>query len=102
MFEGFSIIKSFFAGFVHTERGATCSDSRFIDLSTAEECSGAVSYAKSFNSKASFKEEGSWSYNPKGCYIYDSGNMYFNTNTNSTESGKSTTISICFNGNTSF
>ena len=87
-----------FAEFVHTDKGATCSDSGFMDLSTAQECSGAVTYAKSFNSKAYFDVDGSWSRYPKGCFISESsGYMYFNTH--STGRRKSTTISICRNGN---
>ena len=34
---GLSIMKSFFAEFAHTDNGVTCSDSGFIDLSTAQE-----------------------------------------------------------------
>ena len=99
MFDGLGIIMSFFAGFVHTERGVTCSDSRFIELSTAQECKLlGLTYAKSFNSKAYYRSEGSWSHNPKGCYIYDSGTMHFNTH--STGGSKSSTMSICRNGNT--
>ena len=97
MFDGLSIIKSFFAGFVHTERGDTCSDSRFMDLSTAQECSGAVSYAKSFNSKAYFDVDGSWSRYPKGCFILAWGAMYFNTH--STGGICSSCTSICRKGN---
>ena len=91
-------MKSFFAEFVHTEKGVTCSDSGFIDLATAQECSSAVSYALSFNIKADYKSEGSWSRNPMGCYIYDYGSMHFNTH--STGIRKSSTITICRKGNT--
>ena len=89
---------SFFTEFVHTDRGVVCSDSRFMDLSTAQECSGAIDYAKSFNSDANYREEGSWDVYPKGCHIYDSGSMYFNTHSTGTNQGR--TISICRKGNT--
>ena len=79
MFDGLCIMTSFFAGIVHTGKGVTCSDSSFMDLSTAEECSNAVNYAKSFNSNANYRNLGSWSNYPKGCFIYDSGRMFFNT-----------------------
>ena len=96
MFDALST--SFFTGFVHTDRGVVCSDSRFMDLSTAQECSGAIDYAKSFNSDANYRGEGSWDEYPKGCYIYDSGSMYFNTHSTGTNQGR--TISICRKGNT--
>merc|ERR1712110_782164 len=40
--------------FVYTENGVTCSDWGLKDVSHPQECSAAVSYAKSFNSKAIF------------------------------------------------
>ena len=88
---------SFFAEFVHTDNGFTCSDSGFRDLSTAQECSGAVSYAKSFNSDAQYLYDGSWESLSKGCYIWSNGGMYFNTH--STGERHSSTASICTKGN---
>ena len=97
MIDGLSIMTSFFAGYFHTDKGVTCSDSLFIDLSTAEECYDAfLFYAKSFSSKVRGyygSERG-----PKGCYIDDRGGMYFNTH--STGSWSSSTTSICKDGNT--
>ena len=98
MFDGLGIIMSFFAGFVHTGEGVTCSDSSFLmDLSTAEECSGAVNYAKSFNSMAEYRKKVSWSDQPKGCIIFDYW-MYFNTHSTGGRSGEGT--SICRTSNT--
>ena len=68
----------FFAALLHTDRGFTCSDSGFIDLSTDQECSDAVNYAESFNYEANYKKMVSWPNNHKGCLIKDSGDMYFN------------------------
>ena len=93
---------SFFADFVHTDNGLTCSDSGFVDLSTAQECSGSIRYATSFNSKANYKFEVSWSHYPKGCFIwldpYSVGSIYFNTH----PTGERTqwSASICRKGNT--
>merc|ERR1711997_945062 len=85
--------------FVHTDRGVTCSDSGFVALSTAQECSGAVSYAKLFNSKARYQSEGSRSNDPKGCYIFDSGKMYFNKHpTGAKVFANRRTINICRKG----
>ena len=84
-----------------------------MDLSS-EECSGrvsaptfsgavsAVKYATSigFYPLARYGGEGSWSWNPKGCYIHDSGTMYFNTH--STGGVPSIFTSICSKGNTYF
>ena len=80
MFDGFSIMASFFAELVHTGNGATCSDAGFMDLSTEEECSGsdAVNYAKSFDGNAHFRGVVSNEYIHKGCYMYDDGEMWFN------------------------
>ena len=36
-------------------------------------------YAISFNGKSNFTITGSWEDYPKGCSIYDNGNMYFNS-----------------------
>ena len=71
-------MSSFFAEFVHTDNGVTCSDSGFIDLSTAQECSGAVNYAMSFNGKTKYIGQMNLGDRPKGCIIEDSGLMYFN------------------------
>ena len=100
VFDGLGIITSFFAGLVHTAKGVTCSDSSLMDLSTAEECSGAVNYAKSFNSNASFTYVGSWSRNHQGCVILDSGYIFFITQ--STGGENSTSTSICRKGSTYF
>ena len=67
-----------FAALVHTEKGTTCSASGFQDLSTDQECTAAVNYAKSFNEYARYAASGSWSVHPKGCYIWTDGRMYFN------------------------
>ena len=103
--DGFSIMTSFFSELVHTHKGATCSDSGFVDLSTAQECSDAVSYAKFFNSKANYRFEVEFDLNPKGCYIELSkkyprleGFMYFNQH--STGSRCSSCISICLKSST--
>ena len=88
----------FFAEFVHTDNGVTCSERGFMDLSTAQECSDAVSYAKTFNSKARYRNEGSyWDY-PKGCHIWTWGNMHFNTHFIGAKD--SSAASICRKGNT--
>ena len=81
----------------HADRGLTCSDIGLHDLTTAQECSDAVTYATLFNENARYVEEGSWHYNPKGCSIYSDGLMYFNSHP--TGRKKSTTISICWKGN---
>ena len=92
---------SFWADLVHTDNGFTCSDSGFRALSNAQECSGAVSYAKTFNSKA--RIDSTYMYvsdRPKGCYIWGSGTMYFNSHPTG---GRSTSVaSICWKGNKLF
>ena len=105
MFNGFSIMTLFFAEFVHTDNGVTCSERGFKDLTTAQECSDAVSYAKSFNSKANYRFEVEFDLNPKGCYMELSkkyprleGFMYFNQH--STGSRCSSCISICLKSST--
>ena len=98
VFNGFSIMKFVFAEVVHTDNGVTCSERGFKDLSTAQECSDAVGYAKTFNSKAYYVAEESSSNSPKGCYIYTSGSMYFNTH--SIGGRNSYAASICTKGNT--
>ena len=79
MFDGLSIMTSFLAAFVHTDNGVTCSDRGFTDLSTAQECTDAVTYAKSFNSAARYQSAVSLSTSPTGCIINHSGSMYFNS-----------------------
>ena len=98
MFNGFSIMKFVFAEVVHTDNGVTCSERGFKDLSTAQECSDAVGYAKTFNSKALYRNEVSSSDRPKGCYIWTNGYMYFNTH--SIGERQSSAASICTKGNT--
>ena len=85
---------------VHTDNGVTCSDSGFIDLSTAQECSVAVSYAKSFNRKANYLSTTNNSERHKGCFIFDSGAMWFNMHNTGSRSSYDT--SICRKGNTQF
>ena len=82
----------------HTEKGQTCTDITLNDLSNEKECSNAVTYASSFNSNANFQTSDSWDNYPKGCLIYESGNMFFNYH--STGSTASQTRSICKGGNT--
>ena len=98
LFNGFSIMTSFFVDLVHTDNGFTCSDSGFRDLSTAQECYGIVSYAKTFNSKAYYAGKESSTTRPKGCYIHVFGDMYFNTHPAGGSSSYVT--SICRKGNT--
>ena len=90
----------FLAEFFHTDNGVTCLDVGFNDLSTAQECSGAVSYAKNFNSEAHYVGEGSYSGIPKGCAMHDGGYIYFNIHP--TGGRQSSYSSICNNGNTQF
>ena len=68
-----------FAELVHTDKGTTCSDKGLLDLFTDQECADALYYAKSFVGAALYLGSGSWSENHKGCYIYQNGDMYFNT-----------------------
>ena len=99
---------SFFAELVHTNNGFTCSDRGFGDLSTAQECSDAVGYAKSFNRYARYQGSASWTDRPKGCYIRGMGFMHFNTPSTGEESvivygarpSDSAVNSICRKGNT--
>ena len=89
---------SFLAEFFHTDNGVTCLDVGFNDLSTAQECSGAVSYAKSFNRGARYNYVYSSIERPKGCYIWGDGAMYFNAHPTG---GRSSSVSsICTIGNT--
>ena len=80
-----------------TNKGQTCSDISANDLYDAIECSDAVTYATSFSRFANYESTGSWDNFPKGCIIYDSGNMYFNSH--STGISASDTRSICKSGN---
>ena len=98
VFNGFSIMKFIFAEVAHTDNGVTCSERGFKDLSTAQECSDAVSYAKTFNGNANYWNEESSSNYPKGCYIFTSGNMFYNTH--SIGEKDSSAASICTKGNT--
>ena len=98
MFDEFSLMPSFFAEFVHTDNGVTCSDMGFMDLSTAQECSSTVSYATSFNVKANYESSLSQAHYPKGCFILDWGNIYFNTHSIGKRQREST--SICKKGST--
>ena len=100
MFDEFSLMPSFFAEFVHTDNGVPCSDSGFMDLSTAQECSSTVSYATSFNVKANYQNSLSTVYYPKGCFILDMGNIYFNTHSTGGRQYASDYASICRKGNT--
>ena len=86
-----------FAALVHTEKGTQCSDSGLQDLSTNQECSDAFNYAKSFNGNAQYVGSGYWSRNHKGCFIYDSGLMGFNTHYSG--NNRADQRSICRKGN---
>ena len=69
-------------------------------LSTADECIRAISYAKTFDSRARmYKTEVFWPAWPKGCVIdtSDNGNMYFNKHATG---GRQGAIPICRKGNT--
>ena len=84
------------AELIHTSNNVTCSDIGLLDLSTAQECVGAVDYAKSFNNRAFYGQEVSDGDKPKGCY--DLGyEMSFNTH--STGKRISSAKSICKKGN---
>ena len=100
VFDRLLIIVSFFAEFIHTDDGVTCSDSGFMDLRNAEECSDAVNYAKSFNGNAHYVSAGFSSIDHKGCFMYSSGEMYFNTHP--TGGRRSQSYSICRKGNIQF
>ena len=90
----------FFAEFVHTVNGVTCSDYGLMDLAHPQECSAAVDHAKSFNDKSIFMSRTDHEDRHKGCFIYDSGAMWFNTH--DTGSRSSYVTSICKIGNTQF
>ena len=63
------------------------------DLSTAKECFDAVAYASSFNSNANYRRTGSRYNAPKGCFMNDDGDMFFNSD--SIGEIESNTMSIC-------
>merc|ERR1711936_385695 len=79
--------------FVHTVNGVTCSDYGLMDLAHPQECSAAVNHAKSFNDKAIFMSRTDHEDRHKGCFIYDSGAIWFNTH--DTGSRSSYVTSIC-------
>ena len=87
-----------FAEFVHPSKGTLCSEIGFMDLSTEQECIGAVNYAKSFNSKAIYYKAIDVEFITKGCIINDEGTIFFNKH--STGLKTSSYTSICRNGNT--
>ena len=91
------MMTSFFAEFVHTDSGVACSERGFTDLSTAEECSGSVDYAKSFKSNANYRYSFSDNRTLKGCFIDTYGRIYFNTH--STGGRCSSCTNICRKGN---
>ena len=92
-------MKLFFTELFRIDSGVTCYDSGFLDLSTAQECSDSVRYAKSFISKAHYEYDVTLSWGiPKGCSMHDDGSMYFNTH--STGGRSSSYTSICKKGNT--
>ena len=86
-----------FAAFVYTEKGTTCADNGLQDLSTEQECSEAVTYAKYFNDDAQYAKSGSFKIYPKGCFIWDTGKMYFNLH--SSGNNHPEIRSICNKGN---
>ena len=107
MFDGFSIMTSFFAELVHTDNSKQCSDVEgFMDLSTAQECSSVlvVDYARTFKSNARYQWETFDLSYPMGCIIIDNfanvfdGGMFFNTHP--TGARHSNYRNICRKGNT--
>merc|ERR1711936_935593 len=82
--------------FVYTVNGVTCSDYGLMDLAHPQECSSAVDHAKSFNDKAIFMSRTDHEDRHKGCFIYDSGAIWFNTH--DTGSRSSYVTSICKTG----
>ena len=68
-----------------------------MDLSTAQECRGAVNYAKSFNGDAYFYKVVSWPARHIGCSVYDDGRVLFSTHP--TGDNFEHTRSICHIGN---
>ena len=93
---------TFITDLIYTNRGVTCSESGFLDLSSEQECVDAVKYAKYFNEYAKYKKSWYRLDYPIGCFIYSDlktpgeyGHMGFNQaqgerNTN--------VISICKKG----
>ena len=63
------------------------------DLSIAKECSDAVAYASSFNSNATYRRTGSRYNAPRGCFMNDDGDMFFNSDY--IGEIESNTMSIC-------
>ena len=88
-----------FTGLFHTDNGVTCSDVGLDDLSTAQECSAAISYAKTFNSKARSYLHSYYRGMPTGCAMHESGDISFHTFPGNRESSYT---SICKKGNTQF
>merc|ERR1711936_1562479 len=82
--------------FVHTVNGVTCSDYGLMDVAHPQECSAAVDHAKSFNDKSIFMSRTDHADRHKGCFIYDSGAIWFNTH--DTGSRSSYVTSICKKG----
>ena len=99
VFDGFSIMTSFFVEFAHTRNGFECSDvNGFMHLLTAQECQDAEEYAKSFNSNARYEGVLDSGSHPKGCIIADWGRMWFNRDP--TGRRESRYKNICRTGNT--
>ena len=71
-------------------------DNAWSDLANDQKCAQSVSYATSVNPRANYREAGRWSNVPKGCFIYDSGSMFFNSY--SSGKAKSDARSICLKG----
>ena len=75
--------------YFHTAKGLTCPDIGLKDLSNERECLNALTYVRTFISNASYL--GAFdrnlslikiinkSFNPDGCYITDSGAIFFNS-----------------------
>ena len=84
-------------GFGHTNKGGKCSDISMRDLLNYQQCKLAWSYAISINKNAQYIKWDFWYNYPKGCYINDVGEMYFNGH----ETGESQPNSrtICQSGN---
>ena len=99
--------------FFHIDKGLTCFDMGLTDLTNGHECAKAVKYAKSFNLNAHYRR--GWAdkfvvkirgyrgtdivneYNTEGCFITDSGAMFYNSPGRSRFRGKKNndTGSIC-------
>ena len=85
---------------IHTDKGFMCLDMGLIDLTSAQECSDAVTYATSLHINATYVYGGLWSGYPKGCIINDHGHMYFNSHP--TGAKDSSLRIICWKGNRYF